>query len=100
MEALKTQQPELTISQEMELARIAIRSAISGILAQQESTKAEAFRKLPAAIELWAEVIRKNKHILEDLRDLAEIAHVSIPFGYGLIPDLDNPVIGTTKVKI
>jgi hypothetical protein len=107
MSTVETQQPEQTISQAIKegtvhlaKARNEITQVIAGILNEQEANKAEAFRLLPASIEKWAEVIRANKHILDELHDLAQIAHVSIPFGYGLLPDLTNPVIGTTEVQL
>lgn len=81
-------------------AREEVTRAIAHLLNVDESTKAEAFRALPVCIEKWAAVIRANKHILDELREVAEAAHVQIPFGYGLLPDLSNPVIGTTKVKV
>jgi len=70
------------------------------LLDSQESIKAEAFSRLPGAIEKWADVIRENRHVLDELHELARAAHVQIPAGYGLVPNLDHPFIGTTCVEI
>ena len=77
-----------------------VRAEVASILDSQETTKGEAFKRLPVVIEQWADVVRQHKSILDELRTLAEVAHVSIPFGYGLLPDLSNPVIGTTQIEI
>jgi len=90
------QKLEMTINQ----AREEVNSATANLLNQLESNKADAFSQLPSAIERWAEVIRANRPLLDELRFLAEAAHVQIPFGYGLLPDLSNPVIGTTRVNL
>lgn len=85
---------------DIEQARGEVTRAIAHLLNVDETTKAEAFRALPVCIEKWGAVIRANKHILDELREVADAAHVQIPFGYGLLPDLSNPVIGTTQIKI
>lgn len=86
------QQPEQKLSQ--------VRDEIASFLVFQEAAKAEAFKRLPDVIEQWAEVVRQNRHILEELQALSEVAHVSIPFGYGLLPDLNNPVVGITRIEL
>lgn len=86
------QQPEHKLNQ--------VHGEVADLLASQESTKAEAFSRLPSAIEKWADVIRQNRHVLDELHELATAAHVQIPAGYGLVPNLDHPFIGTTRVEI
>ncbi len=86
------QQPEQKLNQ--------MHGEVAGILNLQEAIKADAFSQLPSAIEKWADVIRANRHILDELHELARAAHVQVPAGYGLVPNLDHPFIGTTRVEI
>lgn len=87
------------LGKSIEEAREEVNSATAFLLDREENKKAEAFQRLPAAVERWAEVIKANRPILDELRDLANAAHVQMPFGYGLLPDLSNPVIGTTRIE-
>jgi chromosome segregation ATPase len=65
-----------------------------------ELNRNEAYKRLPQVINSWAEVVRANKHILEELESISKLTLVSMRFGYGLLPDLSNPVIGSVRVEI
>jgi hypothetical protein len=88
------------IDQRISDARKELNNALANYLHDEGNLRANAFRLLPNAIDRWANVVRENKDILDEIRVLAEMAHVEIPFGYGLLPDLSNPVIGTSKIEL
>lgn len=66
----------------------------------QEAQKQAAHARLPQAIAEWAEVLRENRPLLEEIRDLTKFTLAPVRFGHGLMPDLENPVIGPNRFEI
>ena len=61
---------------------------------------AEAFERQPKLIEQWVAVVHAHRHILEELRHVSTLTLTSLHFGSGLLPDLNNPVIGSNRYDV